>query len=252
MSYHTRRHPRRPHGRDAGALPTADQDRARYALLVDPLSPELALVDPELAERARAQLADHREPARRPAPVRQPEPPPQPRPSLARADRAEPVEPPRRWRRNGSAVVAVVALAAGLGGAAAIWLRSDGGASIERRGRSALRHDHDAGPPESPWRLRSAQPRPNANSSAATTGRLPRAGRAEGAARRDRPARPRPAPRRLADAGTPPDGRQPASLAVPARLDRHWRELRLVARRRSAPHRHPRRPPRRVPVGHRL
>ena len=45
---------------------------------------------------------------------------------------------------------------------------------------------------------------------------------------------------------------QPASLAVPARLDRHRREVRLVARRGRPPGAHPRRSPRRVPVAHRI
>ena len=106
---------------------TAATDCARYSLLVEPLSPELALVDPELAGRARAQLTDGREPARRPARVRQPEPPLLPRrsPMLARADQAEAIEPTRRPRGKGSAILAVIALAAGLGGPAAIWVRYD-------------------------------------------------------------------------------------------------------------------------------
>jgi len=98
------------------------------------LSPELALVDPELAARARAQLADG-EPASSAAPVRQPEQSPRPpRPSRVpqRADRAEPVEPTRRARGKVSVIVAVIALAAGLGGAAAIWARSNDGASGSR------------------------------------------------------------------------------------------------------------------------
>ena len=98
------------------------------------LSPELALVDPELADRARAQLADG-EPASSAAPVRQPGQPVRPlRPSRVpqRADRAEPVEPTRRLRRKGSVIVAVIALAAGLGGAAAIWARYNDGASGSR------------------------------------------------------------------------------------------------------------------------
>ena len=95
--------------------------------MVEPLSPELALVDPELAGRARAQLTDGREPARRPARVRQPEPPLLPRrsPMLARADQTEAIEPTRRSPGKGSAILAVIALAAGLGGAAAIWVRYD-------------------------------------------------------------------------------------------------------------------------------
>jgi hypothetical protein len=80
--------------------------RARYAHLVEPLSPELALVDPELAERARAHL-----------------PPP------ARGDHAEPVEPARRGRGKIAAIVAAIAVAAGLGGAGAIWHRYDGDTS---------------------------------------------------------------------------------------------------------------------------
>ena len=98
------------------------------------LSPELALVDPELADRARAQLADG-EPASPAAPVRQPGQPPRPlHPSRTppRADRAEPVEPTRRARSKGSLIVAVIVLAAGLGGAAAIWARYNDGASGSR------------------------------------------------------------------------------------------------------------------------
>ena len=98
------------------------------------LSPELALVDPELADRARARLADG-EPASPAAPVRQPGQPPRPlRPSRMppRADRAEPVEPTRRARRKGSVIVTVIVLAAGLGGAAAIWARYNDGASGSR------------------------------------------------------------------------------------------------------------------------
>jgi hypothetical protein len=98
------------------------------------LSPELALVDPELAARARAQLADP-ELASPAALLRHPEQPPQPlRPSGVppRADRAEPIEPTRRARSKVSVIVAVIALAAGLGGAAAIWARYNDGASGSR------------------------------------------------------------------------------------------------------------------------
>ena len=98
------------------------------------LSPELALVDPELAARARAQLAVG-EPAWPAAPVRQPERPPQSlRPSRVapRAGRAEAVEPTRRAWSKGSVIAAVIVLAAGLGGAAAIWARYDDGTSGSR------------------------------------------------------------------------------------------------------------------------
>jgi hypothetical protein len=98
------------------------------------LSPELALVDPELADRARAQLAEG-EPASSAAPVWQPEQPPRPlRPSRVpqRADRAEPVEPTRRLRSKGSVILAVIAFAAGLGGAAAISARYNDGPSGSR------------------------------------------------------------------------------------------------------------------------
>ncbi len=98
------------------------------------LSPELALVHPELADRARAQLADG-EPASSAARVRQAEQPPRPlRPSRLpqRNDRPEPVEPTRRLRRKGSVIVAVIAFALGLGGAAAIWARYNDGASGSR------------------------------------------------------------------------------------------------------------------------
>jgi hypothetical protein len=98
------------------------------------LSPELALVDPELAARARAQLADG-EPAWPAAPVRQPEQPPQafrPLRVAPRADRAEPVEPMRRAWGKGSVIAAVIVLAAGLGGAAALWARYNDGTSGSR------------------------------------------------------------------------------------------------------------------------
>ena len=49
-----------------------------------------------------------------------------------RADRAEPVERTRPLRSKGSVIVAVIALAAGLGGAAAIWARYNDGASGSR------------------------------------------------------------------------------------------------------------------------
>ena len=45
----------------------------------------------------------------------------------SRADRAKPVEPTRRAWSKGSVIVAVIALAAGLGGAAAIWARYNDG-----------------------------------------------------------------------------------------------------------------------------
>jgi hypothetical protein len=78
--------------------------RSGYPLLVEPLSPELALVDPELAGKARAELPDGRTPARREVPVQRPEP------------------PPRRSRGKRAATVAmIVAVAAALGGAGAIW-----------------------------------------------------------------------------------------------------------------------------------
>jgi hypothetical protein len=99
------------------------------------LSPELALVDPELGHWARAQLRDG-ESASPAAPVRQSEQLPQPlRPSRVppRADRAEPVEPTRRRRSKGRVIAAVIALAVGLGGAAAIWARYNDGASGSRR-----------------------------------------------------------------------------------------------------------------------
>jgi hypothetical protein len=98
------------------------------------LSPELALVDPELAARARAQLSDP-EPASPAAPLRHPEQSPQPlRHSRVppRADRAEPGELTRRARSKVSVIVAVIALVAGLGGTAAIWARYNGGVSGSR------------------------------------------------------------------------------------------------------------------------
>ena len=98
------------------------------------LSPELALVDPELAAWARAQLADD-SPASPVAPVRQAEQPSPPlRPSRVpqHADRAEPVKRTLRGRSKVSVVVPVFALAAVLGGAAAIWALYDGRVSGSR------------------------------------------------------------------------------------------------------------------------
>ena len=86
-----------------------------YALLVEPLSPELALVDPELAERARALLV---------------EPPELP---TARAARTKPVKAKRRSHGRTAAVVAAIAVAALLGGAGAIWARYDSNESSVRR-----------------------------------------------------------------------------------------------------------------------
>ena len=82
--------------------------------MVEPLSPELALIDQELAERARAQLLE-------------------PRGLLTpRADRTEPVEAKRRSRGKTTAIVAASAVAAVLGGAGAIWARYDGDNSSVR------------------------------------------------------------------------------------------------------------------------
>lgn len=92
----------------------------RYALGVEPLSPELALVDPELAERARAQLVEGRSPEA--ARLREPEPRP---PRLP--DNAKP-----RSRGKTTAIVAAIAVAAVLGGAGAIWARYDGNNSSVR------------------------------------------------------------------------------------------------------------------------
>jgi hypothetical protein len=121
----------------AGVQPASHADEIAHVPPGDEetvLSPELALVDPELADWARAKLADG-EPASSAAPVRQPGQPPRPhRPSRVsqRADRAGPVEPTRRLRSKGSVIVAVIALAAGLGGAAAIWALYNDGASGSR------------------------------------------------------------------------------------------------------------------------
>jgi hypothetical protein len=112
-----------PNSDEIAPAPSGDEETV--------LSPELALVDSELADRARAQLADG-EQASPAAPVRQPGQPSRPlRPSRMppRAERAEPVEPTRRVRSRGSVIAAVIALAAGLGGAAAIWARYNDGAS---------------------------------------------------------------------------------------------------------------------------
>jgi hypothetical protein len=114
-----------PHADQIAPEPSGDEQTV--------LSPELALVDPELADRARAQLAGG-EPASPAAPVRHPEQPQPLRPPRVpqRADRAKPVESTLRARSKGSVIAAVIALAAGLGGAAAIWAQYNGRASGSR------------------------------------------------------------------------------------------------------------------------
>jgi hypothetical protein len=85
--------------------------------MAESLSPELALVDPELAERARAELADGA--SAPPSPARQPEAP-------GRAARSR-----GKW----AAVVVALAVAAGLG-VAAVWQRyDDNGSALERTGQ---------------------------------------------------------------------------------------------------------------------
>jgi hypothetical protein len=125
----------------------ARSGRTGYAPLVEPLSPELALVDPVLAEWARAQLTDSREPVPRAGPVRQrqqPLPAPPVRPGPASKGRLRPAP---RGRIIGKAIVAVVAVA--LGGAAAAILASsyDGSSSSAGTARLAMQ----------PWRDRSPQ-----------------------------------------------------------------------------------------------
>jgi len=84
-----------------------------------------------LAERARANLVDAGEAATRPAPAREPEqtlPPPRPSTKPEHTHSAAVKATHRRpsnWRR----AILVVALAAGLGGAGAIWVHYDDNAS---------------------------------------------------------------------------------------------------------------------------
>ena len=114
------------HANEIASEPSDDEEMV--------LSPELALVDPELADRARARLAV-REPDSPAAPVGQPDQPPEPlRPSQVppSTGRTEPVEPRRRSRSKRSVITAAIALAVGLGGAAAIWARYDDGGSGSR------------------------------------------------------------------------------------------------------------------------
>ena len=121
----------------AGVQPRSRADEIAFEPSRDEqsvLSPELALVDPELADRARAQLPDGT-PALPAAPRQPPGQPPRPlRPPRVpqRAGRAAPVGPTRRARRKGSVIVTVILLAAGLGGAAAIWARHNDGPSSSR------------------------------------------------------------------------------------------------------------------------
>jgi hypothetical protein len=114
------------HANEIALEPSGDEETV--------LSPELALVDPKLAAWARSQLvaAELDSPA---PPVGQPGQPPRPsRPSRTppRANRAEPVEPTGHARSKGRLIVAAIAVAVGLGGAAAVWARYDDGGSGSR------------------------------------------------------------------------------------------------------------------------
>ncbi len=99
--------------------------------MADLLSPELALVDPELAERARAEL-----PAGEPKPSPQPEPPGR----------------PARLRGRGTAVAVALLVAAGLG-AVVVWQRYDDSGPGSRAARPP-------GTDVSPTSRRQASPRP--------------------------------------------------------------------------------------------
>jgi hypothetical protein len=136
------------------------------AALDEPISQELALVDPGLAERAGEQLPDIREPAPC-APVRQPKPDLE-CPSLmpVRADRAVPIERTRRRRTRASLIVAMAALAAGLGAAAALWARLDDSTSSSR----------EVAQPTATGRPQRSSPVTRAVLDAATTARTPRRG----------------------------------------------------------------------------
>jgi hypothetical protein len=93
----------------------------------EPLSPELALVDPDLAERARANLVDAGEAASLPAPAREiAQTPPPLRPSSMPKNTPAAIEATRRRPSiGGSAVMAVVVLAVGIGVTAAVWAHHD-------------------------------------------------------------------------------------------------------------------------------
>ena len=118
--------------------------RARYALLVEPLGPELALVDPELAEgrahslpttageRGDQRLYGSRSRRRCRVDRRGPRAP------IGRSRSS----PSRSWGKS-SAIVAAIALAALLGGAAAAWVRYDDNSSSPER-RSSPPHRSSA------------------------------------------------------------------------------------------------------------
>jgi hypothetical protein len=102
-----------------------DRDQPTASALDEPLTPELALVDPDLGRRARAQLPDEeaREPPRRPRVAVAPPPPaaPPPVPAAAppvrpRPDSARPAQGAVRRRSRGKAarrLLLVFVLAAG-------------------------------------------------------------------------------------------------------------------------------------------
>jgi hypothetical protein len=94
---------------------------------VEPLSPELALVDPELAERARARLPDPGSPPRPGAVAPQPDPLTHRASMSARDDRVEPVESTWRLRGRRLAIAAAIAVAVVFAGAGAIWNRYENG-----------------------------------------------------------------------------------------------------------------------------
>ncbi len=126
-----------------------------------PLSPELALVDPFLAERARRLLPDPRE---RPRPVLRPVAAASvPRPTTAQAEKTAPETPPRRrrWRRTVLLAGAILAIGAVSGGFLAGKRATSPGATLGiRSGASTGAHSVPAQQPRPPSSADKAPERP--------------------------------------------------------------------------------------------
>ena len=109
------------HGPDLAAAWARSQHVASTSTDLGPISPELALVDPELAEAARARLPERPSPAEATAPP--PSPPPEVAPEERPRDRLEPVADDRRGPRSWLRTIVVVGVVT-VAGTSAMLARS--------------------------------------------------------------------------------------------------------------------------------